>query len=56
MTVVVLIGSFPPPVHGAALATISMAEHLAGMADVVRADVSPDGLIKGAGYHAQVLA
>lgn len=48
---VFVIGPYPPPVHGMAKNTKAMADDLSLIADVVRVDISPGGLVRGAQYH-----
>lgn len=48
---VVLIGAFPPPVHGSSKNLLALAEDLEEQAIVERIDTSPGRLGRGLGYH-----
>jgi len=51
LSTVVVIGPFPPPMHGMANATASMAEQLRSRCNLQVANISPGGLRRGALYH-----
>lgn len=48
---VIVIGPFPPPMHGMANATASMAEQLQSRCNLHIADISPGALARGIFYH-----
>ena len=47
---ILMIGPFPPPVHGASLVTARLAERLRGHMTVATRDISP-GVTRGIAYH-----
>jgi glycosyltransferase involved in cell wall biosynthesis len=47
---ILMIGPFPPPVHGASLVTLKLAERLRGHMPVICCDISP-GAARGLAYH-----
>lgn len=52
-TNVLVIGPFPPPVHGYSMVTAFVADRLAEVANVETVNIAPDNLIRNRRYHAQ---
>jgi len=48
---VLIVGPFPPPVHGASLVTSLITERVAERGNVVVSNISPDNLERGLRYH-----
>lgn len=48
---VVVVGAFPPPVHGSAVSIAMVAEQLNGRCDLTTLDTSPGTLRRSVGYH-----
>lgn len=50
---VIVVGPFPPPVHGMSKNLKIVADDLGCMAEVIKIDTSPSSLVRGFGYHAK---
>lgn len=50
---ILVVGPFPPPVHGYSVVTAFLAERLAALAKVETVNIAPDSLVRSGRYHAQ---
>jgi len=50
---ILIVGPFPPPVHGYSIVTAFVAERLAAVANVETVNIAPDSLVRDRRYHAQ---